>query len=154
MVNNRLGNRGRGLLMRQQRQLLLLVDGDVVRAERLAKRLSHLDFDIRIADDGATGLLAAHEMLPDVVIAAAEMSILDGYRMLEALRDKPQTSHIPVILITEDNTHEELARCWQAGADLCVPRTQGEADVLATLHRALSSVRAREGSPHELSMVS
>ena len=124
--------------MHQQRPVLLLVDGDVRRAERLAHRLSHLEFDTRVADNGAMALLKAHETTPDVVVAAAEAPVLNGYLMLEALRSEPRTSRIPVILITETNGQQELARGWKAGADLCVPRDQGEADVLATLHRALS----------------
>lgn len=125
--------------MHQQRKQVLLVDGDVMRAERLAKRLSHLDFDVQILPNGAEALLTAHEARPDVVVAAADTPVLNGYLMLEAMRSEPRTSSVPVILITPGSGHEELARGWKAGADLCVPRNQGEADVLATLNRALLS---------------
>lgn len=117
----------------------MLVDGEAARAERLAKRLDHLDFDVLLAHDGATALLKAHEIRPDVVISAADLPILDGCRMLNALKSKPETHHIPVLLITEGSSQEEIARGWTAGADLCIPRNQGEADLLATLHRALSN---------------
>lgn len=130
--------------MHQQHGLLLLVDGDRNRAERMARRLSGLGFQVAIATNGAEGLLMAHERRPDVVVTAAEMPILDGYRMLDALRSQPQTCDLPVILITDGSSHEELARGWTSGADLCVPRNQGEADVLATLHRALSGFRGGE----------
>src|ERR1051325_3499417 len=74
-----IGNEGRE--MHQQRRQLLLVDGDVHRAQRLAGRLSGWDFDVRIAENGATGLLKAHERRPDVVVASADLPILDGFRM-------------------------------------------------------------------------
>jgi PleD family two-component response regulator len=138
--------------MHQRQGLLLLVDGEVKRAERLAKRLDHLDFDVRVADNGATALLMAHETIPDVVISAANLPILDGCRMLDALKSAPETSHIPVLLITEGSSQEEIARGWTAGADLCIPRNQGEADLLATLHRALSHGivrRTRDTHPSE-----
>jgi len=128
--------------MHQHRGLLLLVDGEVTRAERLAKRLAHLEFDIHVVDDGATALLKVHALHPDVVVSATDLPILDGYRMLEALRSRPETRDVPVLLITEDSSGENVTRGWTAGADLCIPRTQGEADVLATLHRALTGVRA------------
>jgi PleD family two-component response regulator len=142
-----------GVAMHQRKGLMLLVDGEVGRAERLAKRLAHLDFEIRLADNGATALLMAHEERPDVIISAAELPILDGYRMLDALRSKRETHQAPVLLITEGSTQDEIARGWMAGADLCIPRNQGEADVLATLHRALSNglvpKRTREAHPSE-----
>ena len=130
--------------MHQRQGLLLLVDGEVKRAERLAKRLEHLEFDIQVADNGATALLKAHETRPDVIISAAELPILDGCRMLEALKCAPETYGIPVLLITDGSSQEEIARGWTAGADLCVPRDQGEADLLATLHRALSDGIVRQ----------
>lgn len=128
----------------------MLVDGEVSRAERLAKRLDHLGFEIQVVGNGATALLQAHEASPDVIISASELPILDGYRMLEALRSKEETSALPVLLITEGSSQEEIARGWMAGADLCIPRNQGEADVLATLHRALSNglVRRKNREAH------
>ena len=136
----------KGMKMHQRRGVLLLVDGEVARAERLAKRLAHLDYDIHVADNGAAGLLKAHELRPDVVISTVDMPILDGYRMLAGLRSKPETHDIPVMLITEDSSQESIARGWTAGADLCIPRSQGEVDVLATLHRALQSLCVGEHS--------
>ena len=135
------------------RRGLLLVDGDITRAERLAHRLSSLDFEIRTADNGATALLMAHERRPEVVVTSAETPILDGYRMLDALRSQPQTCDIPVILITEGNSQGELARAWGSGADLCIPRIQGEADVLATLHRALIGIAQWERPAAERALV-
>ena len=119
---------------------ILLVDGDVARAERLAERLDHFDFAIQIAANGALGLLTAHAERPKAVVAAAEMPVLDGYRMVDALRSTSETREIPVVLLTEGSGPEELARGWHVGADLCIPRDQGEAHVLATLHRVLSSI--------------
>lgn len=126
--------------MHQRRAQLLLVDGDINRAERLARRLAGSDLCVHFAENGAQALLKAHELLPDVVVTAAEVPLLDGYRLLDALRKQPPVPHLPVILITEGNTPDEIARGWKAGADLCVPRTMGEPDLLATLHRALSTL--------------
>lgn len=140
--------------MHQRRKLLLLVDHEVSRAERLARRLAHLDYDVQLADNGATGLLKAHETHPDVVITTGEMPILDGYQMLEALRSKQPTTNIPVLILTDGNRQEEVARAWQVGADLCIPLNQGEADVLATLHRALSSMRHASEANSTMALVS
>ena len=140
--------------MHQRRGRLLLVDGELSRAERLANRLNHLEFDIQVVADGATALLAAHEQQPDVIVVDAKAPILNGYLMLQALRDQPGSCGIPVILLTDGSGQEELARGWKAGADLCVPRNQGEADVLATLHRALSGVRPRVPQIGALKLVS
>lgn len=140
--------------MQQEPGTLLLVDGDLRRAERLAGRLSGLGFEPEYVENGAAALLKAHDTRPDVVVLAAEMPVLDGFRTLDALRSTPQTCDIPVILITEGNSPQELSRGWNAGADLCIPRNHGEADVLATLYRALSNMRANEAPQRELALAS
>ena len=133
--------------MHQQRRTLLLVDGDIHRAERLAARLSGATFDIRFADNGAVGLLRAHDRHPDAIITAADLPVLDGYRMIDALRSQSQTCGIPVILLTEGNSPSELARGWTSGADLCIPRIGGEAEVGTILNRALPGIRQWEKAP-------
>lgn len=140
--------------MQQQRSTVLLVDGDMPRAERLSSRLTSLGFEVRLADNGATGLLKVHERRPDAVLIAAELPILDGFRMLDALRSQTQTCDIPAILLTEGNSNRELAQGWSAGADLCIPRSHGEAEVLSTLQRALFGLRHWEPSPQAVSLVS
>ena len=140
--------------MHQQREVLLLVDGDVSRAERLAARLGDLHFNVQTAHDGATALLKAHELRPQVVVATTEMPVLDGFRMLDALRHTPQTEDITVILLMDDCSHEHMARGWRAGADLCIPRHTSETDVVAMLHRALRGVPAREPRANGLALVS
>src|SRR5688500_14024596 len=140
--------------MHQRRGILLLVDGEGTRAERLARRLEHLSFHVQVARNGAEALLKAHETLPSVVVSAAEMPVLDGYRMLDALRSQQRTAGIPVILVTEGMNQEELLKGWSAGADLCIPRNQGEADLLATLHRALTSIVGGDASGRPAARVS
>ena len=139
---------------RERRGCLLLVDGDLARAQRLAQRLPHPEFEVHLADNGASALLLAHDLLPDVIIAASDLPIMDGHLMLAALRSKPETRDATVILLTEGMSHDELSRCWKAGADLCVPRSQGDVDVVATLHRALSSVLIRDDASRNLAYVS
>lgn len=134
--------------MRQPGNRLLLVDADRGRAERLARRLAGLSLEIELAENGAEALLRVHARRPDVIVTTAELPVLNGFLMLEGLRSQPATADVPVILLTEGYGHEELARGWKAGADLCIPRQHGDADVLATLHRALESFLLRTPEAH------
>ena len=140
--------------MHQRRRTILLVDGQRRRAERLAHRLADLGFDLQVADNGATGLLKAHDRMPDVVIAASRMEIPDGYQMLEALRCKPQTRDIPVILMAEESDREDLVRGWNSGADFCITRGQDEVETVATLRRALACVSLEPSSSPGLALAS
>jgi PleD family two-component response regulator len=140
--------------MHQQRGVILLVDGDTRRSERLSSRLAQLGLEVRTARDGATALLKAHELRPDVVVSATELPVLDGYRMLDALRSRPETAEMPAVLIVDGSDHDALTRGWKAGADLCIPATQGDAELFATVRRALISLWEAEDRPFELALVS
>lgn len=118
---------------------VILVDSDSQRAARLSRRLAQPEMDIVIAGDGATGLLQAHERRPSLLVCMPELQVLDGYRLIEAIRCRPETATIPAVLVTEGSGAQELARGWRAGADLCIPLCQGEADMLATLHRLITN---------------
>ena len=50
--------------------------------------LGGLDLEIVFADNGASALLKAHAARPDIVVAAAELPLLDGFLMLQALRSE------------------------------------------------------------------
>lgn len=133
--------------MHQRRMKLLLVDGDRARAERLARRLTGPEWEIQFADNGAGALLEAHAVRPDVIISTTNLPVLNGFLMLEGLRQERQTRGIPVILLTEGNSHEELARGWKAGADLCIPRGGGENDMVSTVNRALAGLLQYDDHP-------
>ncbi len=116
----------------------MLVDSDSARAERIARRLASLGLRVQLADNGALGLLRAHELLPSAIIAAADLPILDGLGMLEALRKRPTRQPIQFVLVCENASHEELARAWRAGVDLCASHANGDDELIATLQRALA----------------
>jgi len=140
--------------MYQHNRWILLVDGNTDRAAKLATAMHHLDRRVEVARNGATGLLRAHETRPDLIVVAGRMPVLDGYRMVDALRSEPQTSDVPVILITEGSTHEELARGWSAGADFCIPWDSGEEDGIRTLHGLLARLEPRSGLAVQLAYAS
>jgi DNA-binding response OmpR family regulator len=143
----------RGQSMYQQRVKLLLVDGNLERVSRIADRLRHLKFQVEIATNGAAGLLKTHEERPDVIVVAADLPILDGYRMTDALRSKPQTVELPVILLTEHGSDEEVARGWKCGADFCLPWDQRDAEIFSALHQVLARLSPVEGCSAGLSLV-
>jgi len=135
--------------MHRNARRLFLVDGNCARAERLGRRLSGQHLEVLTFHDGPRALLAAHEDPPDLLVASESTPLLNGHLLLEALRAEPATADTRVILLTEGSCQESLARGWKAGADLCIPWLHGEADVVATLHRAVASLLAQDEAEHD-----
>jgi threonine synthase len=75
---------------------------DTPEARRLIRRIlqSQGNFTIIEATNGREGLEMIQRELPDLIILDLMMPELDGFSVLEALRSKPETASIPVIVAT------------------------------------------------------
>jgi threonine synthase len=75
---------------------------DSPEARRLIRRIlqSQGDFEIFEAVDGREAIELVNRERPDIVILDLMMPEVDGFAVLEALRSKPETANIPVIVTT------------------------------------------------------
>ena len=125
--------------MSQQLINVLLVGGEESAVVWLRQRLDDLGCEVHCAPNGAAALLAVHKERPDLVIAAAELPVLNGYQLLAVMRSHGEFRRVPVILLTRSSDENEISRAWAAGADLCVPLDQPQEEVLNTIARALAT---------------
>jgi len=86
---------------------------DTAEARRLIRRIlqSQGSFTILEASNGREGLELIQRELPDLVILDLMMPEMDGFTVIEALRAKPETAVIPVIVATaKELTTDEKSR--------------------------------------------
>lgn len=86
---------------------------DTSDARRLIRRIlqSQGNFEILEADNGLDGLALIHQELPNLAIIDLMMPGMDGFSVVEAMRARPETAAIPVIVATaKDLSREEKSR--------------------------------------------
>lgn len=91
---------------------VLIVD-DTEDARRLIRRIlqSQGDYTLFEARDGREALEITRKELPDLVILDLMMPEIDGFGVLDQMKSDPQTSAIPVIVVTaKELTPEEKIR--------------------------------------------
>jgi DNA-binding response OmpR family regulator len=117
-------------------QLLLIEDDERVRTA-LLRSLRDLGHRVAPAPDAMTGLRAAVDHRPDLVILDLGLPDLDGGAMLRMLRG---VSDVPVIIATARDDENEIVRILGAGADDYVVKPftakQLDARIQAVLRRA------------------
>lgn len=74
-------------------------------------------YRVECATDGASGLEIASRTIPDIIVTDVMMPRLDGIGMIRKLKDNPETSHIPVIVVTAKIAEEARVEAYSAGAD-------------------------------------
>jgi DNA-binding response OmpR family regulator len=76
---------------------ILCVDDDRNLCEILARALRLEGFEVVLAHDGDTALVAAREHAPDLVLLDLLLPKRDGFAVLEALREEPASAETPVV---------------------------------------------------------
>jgi sigma-B regulation protein RsbU (phosphoserine phosphatase) len=104
---------------------VLVVDDDENNIFVCETNLKRLGYHVLSAHDGQEGLQLAVKELPDLILTDIMMPVMDGYELLEKLKQDPALSQIPVIMLTAKSDYEakEIEKCFLAGADdfICKP---------------------------------
>lgn len=100
----------------QERHRILVID-DSPEVGRAIKRALEKLADVEVATSGEEGLNAAWTNTPSLVLTDVNMPGVNGFEVLEALRDDPRTGTVPVVLITGCDDRASIRRGMGAGAD-------------------------------------
>jgi DNA-binding response OmpR family regulator len=79
---------------------ILVVEDEFGIAEVLQSALTDAGHDVIIAINGNQGLERLKEALPDLVLPDFMMPVLDGAGMLREIKNTPEFSSIPVMLMS------------------------------------------------------
>lgn len=120
-------------------QRILIIDDDAG-TRRLLRRIlqAHGHFAISEAASGDEALAEAHRTTPDLVLLDLMMPEMDGFAVLERLRQQPETASIPVIVVTAmDLTPAEKKLLEGQIAHLITKGDYLDEDLLQEIHRVL-----------------
>jgi DNA-binding response OmpR family regulator len=68
------------------------------------------------AEDGEDGISQAKKKHPNIILLDTLLSKLDGFSVLENLKNDPKTKNIPVILLTNLGQKDEVEKGFKLGA--------------------------------------
>jgi diguanylate cyclase (GGDEF)-like protein len=94
---------------------ILLVDDDPGVIQLLGRILATAG-DLRFATNGEDALRLAEESPPDLILLDAEMQGMSGYRVLDALKGRPEMADVPVIFVTGHAEPAFEVSAFEAGA--------------------------------------
>ncbi|MFO1426465.1 MAG: EAL domain-containing protein [Steroidobacteraceae bacterium] len=95
---------------------VLVADDDEINLMLLREAMESAGFVVVTAADGTQALREARGGRFDVVLLDVAMPGVDGYAVCRTLRASPQTSRLPVIMITSHDDSASIDRAYDAGA--------------------------------------
>jgi CheY-like chemotaxis protein len=116
---------------------VLAVDDDRLIRSMLTEILDKDGYRMLTANDGMQAFRTVIAESPHVIITDLVMPKLDGYGLLNALKNIPETSYIPVILISGQlKTEEEELKAFDKGFFDVIRKPLNQASVRARVKRA------------------
>jgi CheY-like chemotaxis protein/HPt (histidine-containing phosphotransfer) domain-containing protein len=109
---------------------LVVVDDSRTVRERHRSVLTAVGYDVRTAADGAEALRLLSERPADAVITDLDMPGMDGLRLTEAIRERPELSRLPVLVVSSHGDDQTRHRLLGAGADAFLPKDRVDGDKL------------------------
>lgn len=97
-------------------KILVIEDEEDVR-ENIEDILELSEYQVIAAANGKIGLKSAQTRNPDLIVCDIMMPELDGYGVVKALRETPETENIPVIFLTAKVEHFDQRMGMELGAD-------------------------------------
>jgi CheY-like chemotaxis protein len=121
---------------------ILVIEDDLEIRTNLLELLTVEGFNVVGAEDGVTGLLGALEQHPDLILCDVMMPELDGYDVLQAIRQEPQTATIPFIFLTALADKADIRQGMNLGADDYLSKPFTRAEVLEIINIRLAKQAA------------
>ncbi len=120
---------------------ILVVDDNSELLELLRLGLKDAGFTAATATNGLEDLNKTRTLRPDVVILDLVLPELDGFAVCESLKRDPETSSLPIILITGLSSEFTRYAGLEAGADAYVTKPVTPAELVSKINECLSRPR-------------
>ena len=96
---------------------ILIVEDNVEMREYIKQCLKNPSYTIIEATNGIEGLQKAESIIPDLIISDVMMPKMDGFELIQSIRQNTGTSHIPSVLLTAKSSLESRLKGLKRGAD-------------------------------------
>jgi two-component system cell cycle response regulator len=96
---------------------VLVVDDIETNRRLLRVKLETRYYTVFEVTNGPEALNVATEEQPDIILLDVMMPVMDGFEVCRRLKANPNTSHIPVVMITALTDSEDRLRGLQAGTE-------------------------------------
>lgn len=95
---------------------ILTVDDSRTMRDMLRLALSDAGFNVVQAVDGLHGLEVLKQVTPQVIITDINMPKLDGFGLIESVRQSGRFRAVPILVLTTESDSEKKNRARRAGA--------------------------------------
>ncbi len=117
---------------------ILIADDSPTIRRLVVARLEADGYEVVEAEDGEEAVALARSEHPDAYVLDKIMPKLDGFEVVQALREDPQIRAAPIVMLTERSGEEDVLRGLELGVEEYMPKPFSPHELTARLRRALA----------------
>ena len=125
-------------LQKEVVKVLYVEDAAVIR-DTIARLLEISGYEVAYAKNGEEGVEKALSWKPDVVLMDLRMPVMDGFKAINQIKTDPQTSHIPIFVVSAWSSKKERTRAKLEGADEFFVKPPDLNQLIDSIERAVAA---------------
>lgn len=114
---------------------VLAIDDSRTIRHLLSMALGEAGFDVVTANDGVEGVDAFQHAEADVVITDINMPNMDGFGVINAIREGDVNNRVPILVLTTESGDDLKARARNAGATGWIVKPFDDVSLISALKR-------------------
>jgi CheY-like chemotaxis protein len=117
-------------------QYILVVDDDDDFRETLSEVLSEAGYPVQQAENGEVALARAGEEQPGILLLDLKMPVLDGWGVMERMRQDPKNAAVPILILSAYGFE------WESellGAQGYIPKSVGMDEILERVRKSVGA---------------
>src|SRR6266849_2799347 len=123
---------------------VLIVEDSPTQAQRLQHILGQQPYHVTAAASGRQALESAQQSKPDLIITDVVMPEMDGYELCRRVKNDPNLSDVPVILVTSLSDPQDVIRGLECRADNFILKPYDERYLLGRVQFVLINREMRQ----------
>lgn len=124
-------------------KILVVEDAHSLRTD-IVEMLEYEGYAVASAENGKVALDLAQTFRPDVIVSDIMMPVMDGLKLLAALRADGATATIPLIFLTARTDRVDMRQGMELGADDFVTKPFHAVELLATVQTQVKKKQQRD----------
>lgn len=129
------------------RRKILVVDDEERMVRFIRMNLEHDGFQVAEAFNGKQAIQKIRDFTPDAILLDVMMPDIDGFEVLETIRD---FSNVPVIMLTAKGEEDDRVRGLEGGADDYITKPFSPRELVSRIKAVLRRTEGATGSTHGL----
>ncbi|MBP6179839.1 MAG: response regulator transcription factor [Anaerolineales bacterium] len=130
-----------------ERRRILVVDDEERMVRFIRMNLEHDGFQVSEAFNGKQAIQKLRDVTPDLILLDVMMPDLDGFEVLETVRE---ITNVPVIMLTAKGEEDDRVRGLEKGADDYVTKPFSPRELVSRVKAVLRRTEGATGSMHGL----